>query len=90
MSDNADIPKGSTATPSQTGQTKRHAYLIGGGIASLASAAYLIRDGQMPGNNIHIFEEMDINGGSLDGKGSPEEGYLMRGPDDGGALWLHL
>ncbi|MDO9035521.1 MAG: oleate hydratase [Methanoregula sp.] len=79
MSDNADIPKGSTATLSQTGQTKIHAYLIGGGIASLASAAYLIRDGQMPGNNIHIFEEMDINGGSLDGKGSPEEGYLMRG-----------
>ena len=28
------------------------AYLVGGGIASLASAAYLIRDGGIPGENI--------------------------------------
>ena len=44
------------------------AYLIGSGIASLASAAYLIRDGGFDGENIHIFEEKEYIGGSLDGK----------------------
>jgi oleate hydratase len=57
----------------------RKAYLVGGGIASLASAAYLIRDGGLPGEAICIFEEGTILGGSLDGGGSPEEGYVIRG-----------
>lgn len=56
-----------------------HAYLVGGGIASLASAVYLIREGKVPGKNIHIFEESDVNGGSLDGNGSAETGYALRG-----------
>ena len=55
------------------------AYLVGGGIASLASAVYLIRDGHFPGNNIHIFEESDQTGGALDAHGTPESGYVMRG-----------
>ena len=55
------------------------AYLVGGGIASLASAAYLIRDGGVPGENISIFEETDVIGGSLDGEGSPEHNYVIRG-----------
>ncbi|MGI4791630.1 MAG: oleate hydratase [Janthinobacterium lividum] len=55
------------------------AYLVGGGIGSLASAAYLIRDGGVPGPNITIFEEAAVLGGSLDGAGSPEQGYVMRG-----------
>ena len=55
------------------------AYLVGGGIASLASAAYLIRDGGVAGYNISIFEESGTLGGSLDGSGSPENGYIMRG-----------
>ncbi|MDO9324904.1 MAG: oleate hydratase [Methanoregula sp.] len=79
MSDNADIPDGTAVIPSQSGETKIHAYLIGGGIASLASAAYLIRDGHIGGSSITIYEELDLDGGSLDGKGTPEEGYLMRG-----------
>ncbi len=32
------------------------AYFIGGGIGSLAGAAFLIRDGGMPGNEITIYE----------------------------------
>ena len=32
------------------------AHLVGGGIASLAAAVYLIRDGHVPGKNIHILE----------------------------------
>jgi oleate hydratase len=55
------------------------AYLVGGGIASLASAAYLIRDGGIPGENIHVFEEASILGGSLDDTGNPETGYSIRG-----------
>jgi oleate hydratase len=57
----------------------RKVYLIGGGIASLASAAYFIRDGHINPRNITIYEELDIAGGSLDGSGSPETGYVMRG-----------
>ena len=60
-------------------QDTSRAYLVGGGIASLASAAYLIRDGGIPGANIVIFEETDAIGGSLDGQGSAETGYFMRG-----------
>ena len=55
------------------------AYMVGGGIASLASAAYLIRDGGLTGNNICIFEEGSRLGGSLDGTGTPEHGYVIRG-----------
>ena len=40
------------------------AYLVGGGIASLASAAYLIRDGGLFGENICVFEETPILGGA--------------------------
>lgn len=61
------------------GQENTKAYLVGGGIASLASAAYLIRDGGMPGPNIRIFEETGAIGGSLDGEGSPEHNYVIRG-----------
>src|ERR1700730_5206395 len=54
-------------------------YLIGGGIASLAAAAFMIRDGDVPGHNITILEELDKLGGSLDGSGSPQNGYVLRG-----------
>lgn len=40
----------------------KNAYLIGSGLASLAAACFLVRDGQMPGKNIHILEAMDIVG----------------------------
>ena len=53
--------------------------LVGGGIASLAAAALLIRDGGISGSRIQIFEQLDRVGGSLDGQGSPVSGYLIRG-----------
>jgi len=56
-----------------------HFYLVGGGIASLAAAAFLIRDADVPGCLITIFEALDKPGGSLDGAGSPQEGYVVRG-----------
>jgi len=57
----------------------RKAYLVGAGIASLASAAYLIRDGGVSGKDIYILEESAQTGGSMDAHGSPEKGYTMRG-----------
>jgi oleate hydratase len=58
---------------------ERKAYLIGGGIGSLAAAAFMIRDGAMPGANISIFEERLTMGGSLDGALVPTGGYSLRG-----------
>ncbi|TFI70863.1 oleate hydratase [Carnobacterium divergens] len=54
-------------------------YLIGGGIGSLASAAFLIRDANFEGKNIHIIEGMKILGGSNDGAGNNEKGFICRG-----------
>ena len=61
------------------GIEKKRAYLVGGGIASLAAAAYLIRDGHMSGEQITILEQLDVNGGCLDGSGNAVDGYIMRG-----------
>ncbi len=45
----------------------------------MAAAAFAIRDGDIPGHKITIYEELDKVGGSLDGSGSPESGYILRG-----------
>ncbi len=55
------------------------AYLLGGGIGSMAAAAFMIRDAQVPGANITIFEASPLMGGSLDGAGDAERGYSLRG-----------
>ena len=60
-------------------QNESKFYLVGGGIASLAAAAFLIRDSSTPGRNIVILEQLDRLGGSLDGAGSAEDGYVLRG-----------
>jgi oleate hydratase len=61
------------------GIEKRKAFIIGGGIAGLAAAFYLIRDAHMPAANITIIENLKVEGGSLDGAGNPQEGYIVRG-----------
>lgn len=58
---------------------KSKAYLVGGGIGSLAAAAFMIRDGKLPGGNISILEAAPVLGGSMDGAGDPADGYSMRG-----------
>lgn len=55
------------------------AYFIGGGLGSMAGAAYLIRDCKFPGEQITIYEGMHILGGSNDGIGTPEGGFVCRG-----------
>ncbi|NST22303.1 oleate hydratase [Enterococcus faecalis] len=61
------------------GVDDKSAYIVGGGLAGLATAVFLIRDGQMKGENIHIFEELTLSGGSLDGKFIPHDGFVTRG-----------
>lgn len=58
---------------------KTQAYLIGGGIASVAAAVTLMHEAKVHPTNIHIIESSDILGGSMDAAGSPETGYSMRG-----------
>ncbi|MFJ4077641.1 oleate hydratase [Streptomyces iakyrus] len=55
------------------------AYLVGSGMAALAAATFLIRDGGFDGADIHLFEEQRNIGGSLDAGGTADAGYTMRG-----------
>ncbi|MGX7199151.1 oleate hydratase [Enterococcus nangangensis] len=61
------------------GVEEKSAYIVGTGLAGLATAVFLIRDGQMPGSHIHIFDELSLSGGSLDGKVIPHDGFVVRG-----------
>ena len=61
------------------GVDKKNAYIIGTGLAGLSSAFYLIRDGQMDGSHIHLFEKIDLAGGSCDGRKDITKGFYMRG-----------
>lgn len=73
-----DLPNGAGQdTPSTSGD--QNAHFVGGGLASLAGAAYLIRDCGFDGSHIHIYEGMHILGGSNDGAGAPETGFVCRG-----------
>src|SRR5271165_6704367 len=55
------------------------AWFVGAGLASLAGAAFLIRDGQMPGEKITVLERLKLPGGALDGIKEPEKGFVIRG-----------
>ncbi len=57
----------------------KQVYFVGGGLASLAGAVYLLRDCGFSGKNIHILEGMPILGGSNDGGGDSENGFICRG-----------
>lgn len=58
---------------------QKSAYLAGAGLASLSAACFLIRDGQMKGENIHILEESSLPGGACDGIRDEEKGFIIRG-----------
>jgi len=61
-----------------TGRQGRH-YFLGGGIASLAGAALLLRGGQASGRDLCIVKQSGGLGGSLDGSGDVQAGFLVRG-----------
>lgn len=53
------------------------AHLVGSGLASLAAAAYLIKDGGFLGNNIHVYEAGNSLGGAMAISGEPKTGYIL-------------
>lgn len=61
------------------GVEKKSAHIIGTGLAGLTAAFYLVRDGQMPGNHIHLLEKLELAGGSCDGYKDVHKGFYMRG-----------
>ena len=58
---------------------RKSAYIVGSGLAALTAACYLVRDGQMNGERIHILEKDPIPGGACDGFKYEDVGYVMRG-----------
>lgn len=62
-------------------RSQQHLWIVGGGIAGMAAAAFAIRDAHLPGENIHIIEELGLAGGSMDGAASPTapEAFVTRG-----------
>ncbi|MCO4486310.1 hypothetical protein Si120_00821 [Streptococcus infantarius subsp. infantarius] len=57
----------------------KSAYIVGSGLAALSTAVFLVRDAQMPGDHIHILEELSLPGGSMDGIKNDRLGYIIRG-----------
>lgn len=65
--------------PKPEGVEGRRAYFVGSGLASLAGAVFLIRDAQMRGDHITVFEELELPGGSMDGILDEHKGFIIRG-----------
>ena len=61
------------------GVDRKSAYIIGTGLAGLSAAFYLLRDGQMKGEHIHVLEKLELAGGSCDGRKDVTKGFYMRG-----------
>lgn len=61
------------------GVDKKSAYIIDTGLAGLTAAFYLVRDGQMKGEHVHLLEKLDLAGGSCDGRKDVTKGFYMRG-----------
>ncbi|MBS6751125.1 MAG: oleate hydratase [Firmicutes bacterium] len=61
------------------GVDSKSAYIIGTGLAGLTAAFYLVRDGQMKGEHIHLLEKHELAGGSCDGYRDITKGFYMRG-----------
>lgn len=53
------------------------AWLVGGGIASLATAVFLIKDAKVPASNIHIFDIHSHPGGGIGVAGDADKGYVL-------------
>ncbi len=62
-------------------RSKDHLWIVGGGIAGMAAAAFAIRDARVPANQVHFLEMLGIEGGSLDGGRTPNNkgAWVTRG-----------
>jgi oleate hydratase len=52
---------------------------VGGGIAGLATAAFLVDDAHVPAANVTIYEALEVVGGSIDATGDSCHGHRNRG-----------
>lgn len=77
--DTVNVLEAATKQVKNSNPAELTVYLVGSGIASLASAVYLIQDVGIPGSGIRILEQDGIVGGALDGAGDPEQGFVVRG-----------
>ena len=57
----------------------RKAYIVGGGVAGLAAAVFLIDDCYVPGENVTIYDQLPIMGGSMDAAKIGDGKYTCRG-----------
>lgn len=58
---------------------QQHAHIIGGGLAGLSAAAFLVTDAGMPADHVTIYETLPVMGGSMDAAGNATGGYTSRG-----------
>ncbi len=61
------------------GADTKRAWIVGSGLAGLAAAGFLIRDGQVPADRITILEASALPGGACDGIEDPASGFKIRG-----------
>jgi hypothetical protein len=57
----------------------KRAHILGGGIAGLAAAAFLVDDAHVPAANVTNDEALDVTGGAMDAGGDAKTGYKPRG-----------
>lgn len=67
-----EMPKIQRRDPSNV-----QAWLIGSGIACLAAAVHLIREGNVPGKNVHILDLHPGVGGEMRTSGDAQIGYFI-------------
>lgn len=66
-----------TAKPAENERSpeETEAWILGSGTSSLASALYLIKNGRVPANNVHILDSHGSVGQILHQVGNPSSGY---------------
>ena len=72
------------------GVDNKSAYIVGSGLAALTAACYLVRDGQMKGEHIHILEKGSLPGGACDGYKFENGLRHARRPRDGQPFRGHV
>ena len=63
------------------GVDNKSAYIIGTGLAGLTAAFYLVRDGQMKGERIHLLEKLELI--REDGMEGRSRRYRLEAKSDG-------
>ncbi len=61
------------------GIESRKVHIVGGGVAGLATAVFLIDDCYVPGGNVTIYDQLPLMGGSMDGAKIGDGKYTCRG-----------